>query len=117
MSMETDLVTLLKTICPRVHPDVGPEGMARPYVTYQGTGGASLRYIDGTAADKRNTLVQVNVWSATRAEANDLIRQIEDVLCASPLFAVDPQGEAVGMYESDTKLYGSLQRFSIYASR
>jgi hypothetical protein len=117
MSMETDLVALLKTICPRVFPDIAPAGTLRPYVTWQGAGGPSWRYTDGTPADKRNTLMQVNVWSTTRIEANDIARQIEDALCASPVFAVAPEGEPLSTSEEDTALYGTIQRFTIVAAR
>lgn len=117
MTMESDLFGLLSAACPRVYPDVAPIGTALPYVTWQGIGGSTLRFTENTPADKRNTLMQVNVWSATRLEANALMRQIEDALCASALFTVDPQGEPMNTYEEDALLYGSLQRFSIYAAR
>lgn len=117
MSMESDLVTLLKTACPRVFPDVAPAGTARPYLTWQGIGGQTARYTENTAANKRNTMVQIDAWSATRAEALTLIRQAEDLLCASTAFVVDPLGEALSTYEEDTQLYGCIQRFSIWAAR
>ena len=43
MSMESDLVSLLKVICVRTYPDIAPEGTAVPYITWQGIGGDSLR--------------------------------------------------------------------------
>lgn len=117
MSMESGLAALLAAICPRVYPDVAPGGTATPYITWQGLGGEVARYVDGSAADKRNTLMQVNVWSATRLEALTLIRQIEDALCASALFVARPQGEPLSTYEEDPKLYGCIQRFDIWAAR
>ena len=117
MSMETDLVTLLKTICIRTHPDIAPANTATPYITWQGIGGESLRNLDNSAADKRNTLMQVNVWSKTRLEALTLIRQIEDAICASAAFVGKPQGEPMSTYEPDTLLYGCMQRFDIWAAR
>jgi hypothetical protein len=117
MSMESDLVTLLKTICTRTYPDIAPEGAATPYITWQGIGGESLRYVEGSAADRRNTLMQINVWSATRLEALTLIRQIEDALCASGAFTAKPQGEPLSTMEPDTNLYGCIQRFEIWSTR
>lgn len=117
MTFEADLFTLLKAACPRVFPDVAPINTATPYLTWQQLGGANLRFIDNSAPDKRNLLLQVSCWSKTRAEANTLIRQIEDALCASALFVAVPEGEAMSSYESDTLLFGSIQRFSIYATR
>lgn len=117
MSMETDLNAMLKAICPRTFPDIAPEGTATPYITWQGIGGESLRNLDNTASDKRNTLMQVNVWSKTRLEALTLIRQIEDAICASAAFVGKPQGEPMSTYEPDTLLYGCMQRFDIWAAR
>ena len=115
--MEADLNTLLKAICPRVFPDVAPSGTALPYVTWQGLGGESLSFLDNTTGDKRNTLMQISVWSTTRGESLSLIRQAEESICASSAWQVWPQGEAASTYEKDTKLYGSIQRFLIFAAR
>ena len=67
MTMESDLVTVLKGACPRVYPDVAPAGAAVPYVTYQHIGGQPMRYLNNAAANQRHSMVQVNAWSATRA--------------------------------------------------
>ena len=115
--MEDALVAILKTLCPRVYPDVAPMDAGKPYITWQAIGGEVARYLDNTAADKRNTLMQINAWALTRQDATTLIRQAEDALCGSAAFVARPQGEALSMYESDTKLYGAVQRFSVWASR
>ena len=117
MSLESDLSTLLKTVCPRVYPDVAPMNTVKPWVTWQGLGGRTMRMLNNTAADKRNTLMQINVWSTSRLEANTLMRAIEDALCASTSLTVRPEGEPLSTYEEDTLLYGALQRFSIYSHR
>ena len=117
MSCEGDLTTLLKTICPRVFPDVAPSGTAKPFIAWQALGGESLRFLDNTAPDKRNTYMQVAVYSTTRMESLALIRAAEVALCASSAFAVDPQGEPMTTYEDDTQLYGAMQRYSIWAAR
>lgn len=115
--MESDLSALLKPICPRVYPDVAPPNVTRPYLTWQAIGGEALRYLDGTAPDKRHTLMQINAWATTRIEAINLIHAVEDAICASPAWQGTPQGEAQSTYEPDTLLYGSLQRFEIFAAR
>ena len=117
MSMESDLVALLKTLCPRVFPDVAPEATTKPYITWQGLGGETARFVDNTAADKRNTLMQINVWSATRKEANTLARAIESAITASPAFVATPEGEPASVHEEDTGLYGAIQRYSIWSAR
>lgn len=117
MTFEAQLFGVLQTACPRTFPDVAPLGAATPYVTWQALGGESLRFVDNTAADKRNVLLQVSCYAETRLIATTLIRQIEEDLCASALFIASPEGESLSTYEADTLLYGSIQRFSIYAAR
>ena len=117
MSMESDLVTLLKTVCARVYPDLAQTGTAVPYVTWQGIGGESIRFLDNTDGGKRETLMQISVWSSSRLEALTVIRQIEDLLCASALFQTRPEGGPVSTYEPDPQLYGCIQRFSILAAK
>lgn len=116
MSMETELRSAIESICARCYPDVAPAKTPLPYTVWQQIGGQTMRYEDNTPMDKRWPLVQVAVWSATRLEAIDLIRQIEEALCAAA-FTADPQGEPVSVHEPDTGRYGSIQRFTIWASR
>lgn len=115
--MESDLYALLKGICPRVYPDVAPEGTAKPYITWQAIGGASWRYLDNTPADKRNKLLQVSVWAESRLAALALVHQVEEALCAAVAFTAKPEGEAISITEDSPRLYGEVQRFSIVATR
>lgn len=117
MTMEADLSTLLKTICPRTFPDVAPSGTAATFIAWQLLGGESLRALDNTALDKRNSYVQVSVYSLTRAESLAKIRAAEEAMCASAAFICRPMGEPLTTYEDDTRLYGAIQRFSIWAAR
>ena len=117
MSLETDLHTLLSGICPRVFPDVADEGATRPFVTWQGLTGYVLRDISNTPADKRNTIMQINVWANTRLEAVTMIRQIEDAMYQSSSFVAYPETEPLSSYDPDPPTYGSIQRFTIISSR
>ena len=117
MTMEAGLSTLLKTVCPRTFPDVAPSGTAAPFLAWQLLGGETLRALDNTALDKRNSYVQVSVYSLTRAESLTKIRAAEEAMCASTAFTCIPMGEPLATYEADTKLYGAIQRFSIWATR
>lgn len=117
MTMETDIYALLTARCADVYSDVAPMGAAMPYVTWQQLGGESMRYADNTAMDHRRPLVQISVWSESRQASLDLVRQLEDDLCASAAFTAEPQGEPISMYEPDTRRYGSIQRFLIWATR
>lgn len=117
MTAETTLSALLKALCPRVYPDVAPDGTTAPYITWQAIGGESIRFLDNTDGGKRVTLMQVSVWSLTRSEALSLIRQAEDLMCISSAFQCRPEGGAISTYEPDTRLYGCIQRFSILAAK
>ena len=109
--------SLLKTLCPRTFPDFAPIDTLRPYVTYQHIGGPALRYVDNTAADKRHSLIQINVWADSRAGALVLARQIEDALCSATAFVAGPESEPLGQAEPDFDRYGTVQDFSILAPR
>ncbi|WP_412479912.1 DUF3168 domain-containing protein [Azonexus sp. IMCC34839] len=119
MSFESDLKLALEEVCPNVFPDVAPFRAPRPYIVWQVIGGESLRYGDGGAPDKRNALTQISVWSDSRLQSTEIIHQIEEILCAHEQFTTDPQGEAMSVSdgEDSAKLYGSIQRFSIWADR
>lgn len=117
MSIETQLYGTLAALCPRTFPDFAPVGTQRPYITWQVIGGLSLRYVDNAAADKRNSIVQVNVWADTRLQAAALARQIEDALCAASLFTATPQGEPISDFDADVPVYGTQQDFDIYSTR
>lgn len=117
MSLEIDLFNILRDVCPRTFPDVAPSGTITPYVTWQGIGGETHYYVDNTPADKRNPYMQISVWSKTRLEAVQVIRQVEAALTSAATFTATPEGEPMSTYESDTKLYGCIQRFDIWASR
>ena len=73
--------------------------------------------MDKSAADKRESLVQINVWANTRLEAVTLARQIEDALCATASFNANPQGEPVGDFDADIPVYGCRQDFLILCTR
>lgn len=121
MTMESDLTATLKTVAPRVFPDFAPSGTAAPWITYQHIGGQPLQFVDGSPADKRHTLVQINVWSATRLQALELVRQVEAAVCnlvATP-FTAQPMGEPISTFEDDVTppLYGCMQDFSVISAR
>lgn len=117
MSLLIDLQSALGAVCPRSYPRIAPLGTARPYVTFQGVGGRSLRFLDNSAADKRHNLVQIDVWADTALGASALVQLIEDTLCASATLTATPVGEPIDRYEEDTQLYGALQQFSIHSTR
>ena len=112
MTMEADLTTMLKTICPRVTPDIAKTSTTRPYVTYQQIGGEVINPLNNDAPGKRNAVLQINVWSDLRSEAIALMDQIEDAMRA--FRAARPRSARFNDYDPDMLVYGSQQEFSFW---
>lgn len=119
MSLETDVVTVLQTQCPRVFPASAPVNTQRPFVTWEHIGGDPLRYIDNTAAAQRLALLQVNTYASTKAEALTLALALEDALCASTAFSARPSGGPRGDHSDEVEpaLYWALQDFEVLGTR
>lgn len=114
MTVEVDLYNTLQSLVGgRVYPDVAPENTEKPYITYQQVGGESNNFLDATISSKKNGRFQINLWATSRIAAADLSRQIEDTLLTSALYAM-AMGAPTATYETDTKLYGTRQFFSIW---
>ena len=118
MTVEADIFTALSPLVgARVYPDEAPEGVARPYITYQQVGGRSFVYVEGTLPDIKNGRIQFNVWADTRLAANALALQVESALLAIPSLQVEPLGAHVNTRESAVDSYGTMQDFSITSPR
>lgn len=109
--MESDLVEVLSSFFgERVFPLVAPNGVARPYCTFQQVGGNPVQYLRG-GTNTGTARIQINVWASTCAEATSLIRSIETAVTSAPLFA-GTEGGAVDLYEEPQALFGKRQDFS-----
>jgi len=117
MSLESLLTTALQVQCPRVFPDVAPYGTQTPFVTYQQIGGDSPTFMDRAVPSKRNSMVQINVFSSTRSEAMTLMLAIEAALIVSTAFQAAPEGAMHADIDEDTDLRTSIQDFSIWSDR
>ncbi|WP_313082554.1 DUF3168 domain-containing protein [Pulveribacter sp.] len=117
MSIEANLQTLLLTLCPRVRADVAEDGLAAPYVVWQAIGGEPINALDNSLPGQRRLYMQVSVWAKSRMDATGLAQAIEASMRAAPVFVATPSGEAMSTHEPDTKLYGAIQRFSIWGDR
>lgn len=115
MSLESDLYAVVSAICPRVYPDVADYGTHRPYVTWQQVGGDVVNHVDDVVPDYRNALVQINVWSNTRLEANAIMQQIEAAMITATQFQARPSGALIATEDEDIR--GAMQDFSIWAPR
>lgn len=117
MSIETELVTVLKTQCANTYPDTAPITAPRPFVVWRHMGGDPLRYMDGTAAAQRHATILVEAWASTRQAANELMLAIEGALCTAGAFTCDPQAAFSGAFDDDLSLYSAQQEFSILGTR
>ena len=66
---------------------------------------------------KKNGSYQVNVWANTRAAAKALILQVESAMVLATVFQAEAKSGVIDDYEEDTKLYGSMQDFSVWSDR
>jgi hypothetical protein len=117
MSIEGDITTALKSVCPRVFPDFADVGTQRPYITYQLIGGPSVYALDNTPIDKRLPKLQVNAWANTRLQANQLIREVESALTNSPIFSATPDGEPTAGFDEGNEVRGAMQDFNLIVNR
>jgi hypothetical protein len=117
VSLETDLVTVLKTACARVRPDEGNLNEARPFVTYQHIGGDPLRYLDGSAAAQRHAQLQVDVYADTAEQAIALMLAVETALCGAATLIASPVGALRSSDVEGMALRRCLQEFSVLGVR
>ncbi len=123
MTLEADLMTVLTPVCERGSPDVASMSTTMPFWTYQAIGGRSLRWLDSSASDKRHTLLQINVWGATRTGVNALAREIEDAMCAATVFKAWPDAEPISTHDdlplpdAPDGVFGTIQDFNVYSTR
>lgn len=116
-TLENQLQAALQALCPRVYPDVSPEGTATPYIVWHLYGGVPVQYTEGPQAAQRNALVQVNVWGASRTECNTLAHTVAAALLVHPTLQATAIAEPHTAYDKELDLRGSMQDFSLWADR
>lgn len=98
----------------RCFPDVAPQGTPVPFITYQAVGGEPVNFLSGEQPDKANTLMQVNVWAATRLEASALGAQVEAAIRAAKHLQPEVVTGRVATYDELTSHRGTMQDFSFW---
>lgn len=115
MSVESQIFDALKgLVANRVYPDVAPDVVVKPYITYQSVGGSAINFLGSEIPGKSNARVQINVWADTRSAASTLALQVESALRGTTALQTSVMGAAVSIYEPETKLRGSRQDFSVW---
>lgn len=118
MIAETLATTVLEPLAPgAVFPDVAPEGAPLPRIVYQQVGGQEVAYLEDTPPDTENARMQIACWAATRVEAATLAQQVRDALTQAAGLQARPIGARNSVFETDTRLYGTRQDFSVWYAR
>lgn len=112
--MEAELSALLRQICDESYPSVAPEGTEAPYIVWQAVGGREVTTLNKKRV-RRNSLVQITVWSDDIEVAVDLLDQVDAALRASASLQSSPSGAKRMIYERDTRLHGQMQDWSIWS--
>lgn len=117
MSLETAVVALLKTCCPRVFTGAAEAGTARPYIYWQRIGGASTSYLEGALTDLRNAHLQIDTAADSALAADTLAQLIERTLVEAATVQAEALGESQSTHEPELRIYGTTQDFSVWAPR
>lgn len=117
MTIEVAVANVLLTVCPRVFSDFASTATTRPYVTFQRIGGDAVQLVGPEVPNKINGLFQVDVWSASRGEADALARQIEAAMRTAATIQARPIGESIATSDAGLSLRGTSQDFSVWADR
>lgn len=115
MSVETQIYSALKTLVNnRVYRDIAPpEVTALPRITFQQVGGDAINFLSGDRPSKKWARIQCNCWDDRRDDVMALARSVEDALRAETDLGTTVLGAPVAVYEPETRLYGSIQDFSV----
>lgn len=84
------------------YPVIAPQGTAAPYITFHGIGGTDIMALAGSSGASRK-VVQINFWSTSRKQANELADSAKTALAAVLII-----GEKLDLpedFEPDTKLF------------
>ncbi len=115
MSMESQVFNALTgLVAGRVYPDFAPEGVARPYITYQAVGGAPINFLDSaTIPNKEKARVQISVWADTRLDATVLGKSVENTMRAAAM-QVEVATGRVATFDETTSYRGTRQDFYVF---
>lgn len=117
MALESELVTVLQTVIPRVYPDSAPAKTALPYCVYHQIGGEAPTFLDNAVPSKRNALIQIDIYYATRGAAKTAMLAVESALTLATSFQARPVGAMRGTLDDESDIRGASQDFSVWADR
>jgi hypothetical protein len=118
MSLEEDVFAALTNGSPsplRVYPEVLPQTVTLPAVTYTIVGGSYDFDLQGATGLGR-IIVQIDAWSTTRSGANSTMAEAASLMLSATAFQVTVMDESgADRYEPDTKRYRESREFAVWA--
>jgi hypothetical protein len=119
MSLEEDVFAALTAGSPsplRAYPEVMPQMVVLPAVTYTIVGGTHDFDLDGPTGLTRK-VVQIDSWATTRSSAYAQIVDATGLMVMSTAFQVTGIAESgAERYEPDTKLYRESREITVWAA-
>ena len=102
--IEKDIQDMLEGLAAGgVHFDVAPAGTSKPYITLQQVGGTPIAFLEGDSGGDI-VRIQVEVFGASRTQANAVMSSLRQRLCGAPLNA-EPVGSPFSDYEASVNTY------------
>lgn len=114
MSVETLMYTALKTLVSNhVYRVVAPPESPLPRITFQQVGGEAINFMEGGKPSKKRARMQLNCWGLRHDDVMALARLAEDAMRTADGLQATVLLAPIAIYEADTKLFGSMQDFSV----
>lgn len=119
MTLSEDIFAALTSGSPiplRVFPDVLPENVVLPAVTYMVIAGRDDFHLQGRSGLER-VLVRVDVWSKVKLVTEQVMNdQIVPLMLAATTFQVNGMNRTLadGDFEEETERYRSSREFAIW---
>lgn len=114
MTIQQQLLTLLSGATAagtRVYPITAPDGVAKPYLTYQRVSVTSENVLSGESG-LANTRMQIDVYALTYAEAASIAGQIDALMATWDVQNVS--GISQDFYEDPVKLFRVSSDYSLW---
>ena len=95
----------------RVYPLTAPDGVAKPYMTYQRISSNSEHVLSGSSG-LTNTRVQIDVYATTYAEATSIAAQVDALMSVWSVQNVSISLQ--DFYEDQIQLYRISHDYSLW---
>ena len=118
MTIEADLLAVLEPFVDgRVYKMEAPPDVPRPYITYQQTGGQTLRFLENALPSKKHGRFQLNLWADDAATVAAMALAVEGAIVLATAFQAEALGAPVDVDGSMVDLFGQQQDFGIWSER